>query len=87
MVKYLASNSNVRFQRAKGCADHYPERPRGMADGRAIEASPFNGVKLGGDFDQLRPMRLEALAGLAFSIGEYNKLGFIAKQMASLLPG
>ncbi len=82
MVKYLAGNSQVRFQRAKGYADYYPERPGGMADGRALEAAPFNGAKLGSDFPQLRPMSLEAPAGLAFSIGEYNKLGMITSTWA-----
>ena len=55
LVEYLSSNSHVRFHRSVGYADYYPERPGGMADGRAIEASPFDGRKLGDDFDKLRP--------------------------------
>jgi len=82
MIKYLASNSNVRFHRSKGYADYYPERPGGMADGRAIEGSPFNGAQLGEDFDQLRPMSMKIPAGLAFTASEYNKLGMITSTWA-----
>ncbi|MCS6888031.1 MAG: FAD-binding protein [Chloroflexus sp.] len=77
MVKYLVSNSRVRFRRSVGYADYYPERPGGMVDGRALEAAPFNGKKLGPDLAQLRPMSIKVPAGLAFTVGEYNKLGMI----------
>ncbi len=82
MVKYLASNSHVRFHRSVGYADYYPERPGGMADGRAIEGSPFDGSKLGEDLAQLRPMSMKAPAGLAFTASEYNKLGMITSTWA-----
>lgn len=82
MVKYMVSNSHVRFHRSVGYADYYPERPGGMNDGRAIEGSPFNGKKLGTDFEQLRPMSLKAPAGLAFTASEYNKLGMITSTWA-----
>lgn len=77
MVKYLVSNSHVRFRRAVGYPDYYPERPGGTTDGRALEAAPFNGKKLGPDLAQLRPMSIKIPAGLAFTTGEYNKLGMI----------
>lgn len=82
MVKYLASHSHVRFHRSKGYADYYPERPGGMADGRALEGSPFDGAKLGADLAQLRPMSMKAPAGLAFTASEYNKLGMITSTWA-----
>lgn len=82
MVRYLASNSQVRFHRSVGYADYYPERPGGMADGRAIEGSPFDGSKLGDDLAQLRPMSIEVPAGLAFTASEYNKLGMITSTWA-----
>lgn len=82
MVKYLVSHSYVRFHRSVGYADYYPERPGGMADGRAIEASPFDGSKLDNDFAQLRPMLIEIPAGLAFTASEYNKLGMITSTWA-----
>lgn len=82
MVKYLVSNSHVRFHRSVGYADYYPERPGGMVDGRALEASPFNGKKLGPDLAQLRPMSIKVPAGLAFTASEYNKLGMITSTWA-----
>ena len=82
MVKYLASNSCMRFRRSAGYADYYPERPGGMADGRALEAEPFDGGQLGEDFARLRPMSMEVPAGLAFTISEYNKLGMITSTWA-----
>ncbi|NDJ36941.1 MAG: FAD-binding protein [Chloroflexi bacterium] len=77
MVEYLVSNSQVRFQRAVGYADYYPERPGGMADGRALEPTPYDGRKLGADLEGLRRLEIEVPAGLAFTISEYNKLGMI----------
>ncbi|MFW6070740.1 MAG: FAD-binding protein, partial [bacterium] len=77
MVAYLTGNSHVQFQRAVGYADYYPERPGGMVDGRALEAVPFDGGKLGDEFDRLRKPAMEAPAGLAFTVSEFNKLGMI----------
>ncbi len=82
MVEYLSSNSHVRFHRSVGYADYYPERPGGMADGRALEASPFDGRKLGDDLSLLRPSSIEIPAGLAFTASEFNKLGMIMSTWA-----
>lgn len=82
MVKYLVSNSHVRFHRSVGYPDYYPERPGGTTDGRALEASPFNGKKLGPELAQLRPMSIKVPAGLAFTASEYNKLGMITSTWA-----
>ena len=82
MVRYLVEHSHVRFHRSKGYADYYPERPGGMADGRAIQGSPFAGGKLGKDLDQLLPMGIKVPAGLAFTASEYNKLGMITSTWA-----
>lgn len=82
MVKYLASNTRVRFRRSPGYADYYPERPGGMADGRALEGAPFDGSKLGDDLATLRPMGIKIPAGLAFTATEYNKLGMITSTWA-----
>ncbi|QPC80534.1 FAD-binding protein [Phototrophicus methaneseepsis] len=78
MVEYLASNtSSMRFQRSIGYADYYPERPGGMAEGRALEAVPFDGSKLGDDLSKLNTGGMEIPFGLAFTISEFNKLGMI----------
>lgn len=77
MVKYLTSNSEVQFQRSVGYADYYPERPGGMADGRALEAAPFDGGRLGDEFANLRQQEIEVPAGLAFTVSEFNKLSMI----------
>ncbi|HOA23889.1 MAG TPA: FAD-dependent oxidoreductase [Aggregatilineales bacterium] len=77
MVWYLACNTPVQFQRAPHYADYYPERPGGMADGRALEPVPFDGSKLGDELANLRTMDIEIPGGLAFTITEFNKLGMI----------
>lgn len=77
MVKYLVTHSQVRFQRAKNYADYHPERPGGMADGRAIEPQPYDGRKLGDEFQNMRKGEVEAPGGLAFTISEFNKLGMV----------
>jgi 3-oxosteroid 1-dehydrogenase len=60
LVEYLSSNSALRFQRAVGYPDYYPERPGGTADGRALEPVPFDGSRLGEDFAGLRKSEIEA---------------------------
>jgi 3-oxosteroid 1-dehydrogenase len=82
MVRYLVAHSHMRFHRSKNYADYFPERPGGMADGRAIEASPFDGRKLGDDFKQLKPSIISIPAGLAFTASEYNKLGMVMSTWA-----
>jgi len=77
MVEYLASNTAMRFQRSVGYADYYPERPGGMAEGRALEAVPFDATKLGDDFATLQASDIEIPLGLSFTISEFNKLGMI----------
>jgi len=77
MVEYLASNTSMRFQRSVGYADYYPERPGGMAEGRALEATPFDGKKLGDEFNNLNKGDVEAPLGLSFTISEFNKLGMV----------
>lgn len=77
MVEYLASNTPLRFQRSVGYADYYPERPGGMAEGRALEPVPFDGSKLGDALADLNKGEVEAPGGLAFTISEFNKLGMI----------
>jgi 3-oxosteroid 1-dehydrogenase len=82
MVKYLVAHSHMRFHRSVGYADYYPERPGGMVDGRSIEASPFDGSKLGDVFAQQRPMAIKVPAGLAFTASEYNKIGMLTSTWA-----
>jgi len=77
MVEYLASNSSMRFQRSVGYADYYPERPGGMAEGRALEAVPFDANKLGDDFASLNTGDVEIPLGLSFTISVFKKLGMI----------
>lgn len=77
MVEYLASNTSVRFQRSVGYADYYPERPGGMAEGRALECVPFNARKLGADAAKLNTGAIDIPMGLAFTISEFNKLGMV----------
>lgn len=85
MVEYLVSNTPVRLQRSPGYADYYPERPGGMAEGRALEPVLFDGSKLGPELENLNKGDIEMPGGLAFTITEFNKLGMITPTLKGKL--
>ena len=77
MIKWLKDNANMKYLHMSGYSDYHPDEPGGMVEGRALEAKSFNGGKLKGDYQLLRPPSIEAPLGIAFSINEYHDLGMI----------
>lgn len=69
MVAFL-QRLGVRFVRAKGYPDYYPERPGGSAAGRAIEGERWNTRKLGPWAKKLRGYI--PLAGHTYEFAQIN---------------
>ncbi len=57
----LERESLVSFRVAHGQPDHHPECEGASAIGRVLEPSPFDGRKLGADFDLVRPPPPESM--------------------------
>ena len=57
----LEARTEVRFAAATAHPDYLSNRPGAAYGGRALGALPFDGRKLGRDFDRLRPPRPEFL--------------------------
>ncbi len=74
MVEFLRDHSHLELVRMPGYSDYYPERPGGMAQGRGLEAAPFDGRRLGSDLAGLRPQNMDIPAGLAFTATEFRAL-------------
>ena len=73
MLEFLRDNSEVKVQRTRGYSDYYPERDGGLAAGRAVEAVPLDGRRLGAELRHLRQRRMAA--GMAFTASEYRGMG------------
>lgn len=55
MLKYLEDNTRVRYESQPAYADYYPEAEGGLPGYRSMDPLPFDGKKLGDEFDTLRP--------------------------------
>ena len=54
-IDYLEAHTKVRLQPVKVYPDYYPELPGATAGGRVLEPIAFDGLKLGHNFERLRP--------------------------------
>jgi len=55
MVEWFQRETAIRFDPSAAFSDYHPDAPGGMAGGRAIVASAFDGRELGPLLSQLRP--------------------------------
>lgn len=55
MIAFLRDHTQAVFRWSKGYSDYYPEAPGGFAEGRALEAVPFNGSLLKENAKYFRP--------------------------------
>ena len=77
MIDWLRMNAGVKFLHIPNYSDYHPERPGGIAEGRALEVKPFNGRKLKSELKYLNALPYDVPLGIAFSISEYHDLGMI----------
>ncbi|KVN41305.1 3-oxosteroid 1-dehydrogenase [Burkholderia pyrrocinia] len=63
MLRYLETNTPVRYQALPKYADYYQKLPGAMPGFRALDPLPFDGAQLGDAFAQLRPPSPGTLVG------------------------
>jgi 3-oxosteroid 1-dehydrogenase len=74
-LEFLEKTSRwMRFFWVKGYADYHPELAGGRAEGRSIEARPFDTRKLGEDEKYLRPNGMRGPLGLWVTAKDYHDL-------------
>jgi succinate dehydrogenase/fumarate reductase flavoprotein subunit len=54
-IEYLEANTEVRLQPVRLYPDYYPDQPGATAGGRVLESAAFDGLRLGVNFNRLRP--------------------------------
>jgi 3-oxosteroid 1-dehydrogenase len=54
MVQFLHNNTDLTFHRSPGYSDYFPERPGGLAIGRALEADMLATGEMGQDWENMR---------------------------------
>ncbi|HLI99013.1 MAG TPA: FAD-dependent oxidoreductase [Bradyrhizobium sp.] len=54
-IDYLEAHTEVQLQPVKIYPDYYPDLPGATAGGRVLEPVAFDGLKLGHNFERLRP--------------------------------
>jgi len=72
MVRFL-QRQGVHFERCAGYSDYYSDEPGGLATGRSIEPTPWDGRRLGEWLPKLQP-GLAAGVGLAVKTNEVRTL-------------
>jgi 3-oxosteroid 1-dehydrogenase len=77
MIDWLRENTEAKFLFVPNYSDYHPERPGGIAKGRALEAKPFNGSKLKKELKNINKLPYDVPMGISFSISEYHDLGMI----------
>ncbi|MHA1552082.1 MAG: FAD-binding protein [Candidatus Heimdallarchaeaceae archaeon] len=77
MIDWLRLYAGVKFLFIPDYSDYHPERPGGIAKGRALEGKPFNGRKLKKELEFLNALPYDVPLGIGFSISEYHDLGML----------
>lgn len=76
--------SEVRFLSSPQFPDYHPTAPGGVAGGRSVLAAPFDGTRLGKEFQRLRPpLRTITFVGMMFNSGNEVKHFFNATKSLS----
>ena len=73
-MEFLEQSRWMRFFWVKGYADYHPEVEGGRAEGRAVEARPFDTRGLGEDEAFLRPNGMKGPLGLWVTAKDYHDL-------------
>jgi len=86
MLDYLELNTEVRFKANSPYPDYHAEQPGGAQGGRALSPLPFDGRRLGRDFQLLRPPRDEfmVLGGMMVGRDETRHLILPLRSLQSL---
>jgi len=89
MLQYLENDTDLRFQAYWQQPDYHQELPGAAGGGRPLEPLPFDGRRLGKEFDRVRwPLpELMLFGGMMVTRGEVARLLRIGRNLDSLLLG
>lgn len=62
MLAYLEGSTRVSYTPQDTYCDYYPDRPGGKNGGRTLDPDPYDGRKLGPEFENLREQHIQELA-------------------------
>lgn len=80
MLQFLEEFSpHLTFFWSKGYSDYHPEYTHGHAEGRSIEATPFNLKKLEEDAKYIKPTPIEFPGGLYMTASEFKEMTMVMR--------
>ena len=74
MIRFL-QDQEVRLERCRGYSDYYPNHKGGNAEGRSVEAHPFDAGELGDWHDKIMPGMAKGI-GLAVKTNEMRSIQY-----------
>ncbi|MGB3771470.1 MAG: 3-oxosteroid 1-dehydrogenase [Rhodococcus sp. (in: high G+C Gram-positive bacteria)] len=77
MIDLVLKNTKLKLQWIKGYSDYYPEAPGGRAEGRSLEAAPFDASRKGVDRATLEPDYSDAPLGVVVTSADYKWLNLM----------
>lgn len=85
-VDMLSRTTPLDFFWAEGYSDYHPENPGGSAEGRSVEAKPFDASVLGDERGRFRPGMMEAPVPMPVTGADYKWMNLVKKSPAKGLP-
>ncbi|MGV8871319.1 MAG: 3-oxosteroid 1-dehydrogenase [Rhodococcus sp. (in: high G+C Gram-positive bacteria)] len=77
MIDLVLANTRLKLKWIEGYSDYYPEAPGGRAEGRAVEAAPFDAGKPGVDRASIEPDYSSAPMGVVVTSADYKWLNLM----------
>lgn len=85
-VDMLERSTPLEFFWAKYYSDYHPDKKGGSAEGRSVEAKPFDAAQLGDERGRFRPGMMEAPVPMPVTGADYKWMNLVAKSPAKGLP-
>lgn len=85
-VKMLERTTPLNFFWAQYYSDYHPQQPGGSAEGRSVEAHPFDASVLGEERDRLRPGPMEAPVPMPVTGADYKWMNLVRRSPMKGVP-
>lgn len=85
-VEMLERTTPLEFFWAKYYSDYHPDQKGGSAEGRSVEAKPFDAAKLGDERARLRPGTMEAPVPMPITGADYKWMNLVVASPTKGVP-
>ena len=85
-VDMLSRTTPLDFFWAEGYSDYHPENPGGSAEGRSVEAKPFDASVLGDERGRFRPGMMEAPVPMPVTGADYKWMNLMVRKPVNAWP-